>query len=109
MTAGPASARQDGAPRVSVVIATYDRPLNLSMAIESVLRQSDQNWEIVVIGDHCNPETAEVLAGFGEARLRYVNLPGRCGECNFPEYRPEAVRSCSPMKPPQSSWRRRRL
>ena len=67
MTAGPASARQVGAPRVSVVIATYDRPLNLSMAIESVLRQSDQNWEIVVIGDHCNPETAEVLAGFGDA------------------------------------------
>lgn len=84
MTAGPASARQVGAPRVSVVIATYDRPLNLSMAIESVLRQSDQNWEIVVIGDHCNPETAEVLAGFGEARLRYVNLPGRCGEQSMP-------------------------
>lgn len=71
-------------PRVSVVIATYDRPFNLALAIESVLGQSEPCHEIVVIGDHCNPETAEVLAGIAEPKVRYVNLPSRCGEQSIP-------------------------
>lgn len=76
--------RPPAKPRVSVVIATYDRPFNLALAIESVLGQSEPCHEIVVIGDRCNPETAEVLAGIAEPRLRYVNLPSRCGEQSIP-------------------------
>lgn len=71
-------------PRVSVVIATYDRPFNLALAIESVLGQSKSCHEIMVIGDHCNPETAEVLAGIDDPKVRYVNLPSRCGEQSIP-------------------------
>lgn len=77
-------AKREEAPRVTVVIATYDRPFNLSLAIESVLGQTVPCHEIVVVGDHCKAETAEVLAGIPEPRLRYVNLPHRCGEQSTP-------------------------
>ena len=77
-------AKRELAPRVTVVIATYDRPFNLSLAIESVLGQTVPCHEILVVGDHCKAETAEVLAGIAEPRLRYVNLPHRCGEQSTP-------------------------
>lgn len=81
---GQASAKRVDASSISVVIATYDRPFNLSLAIESVLGQSVPCHEILVVGDHCKDETAEVLSGISERRLRYVNLPRRCGEQSTP-------------------------
>jgi hypothetical protein len=65
-------------PLVSVLIPTY---LSYAMlrdrAIPSVLAQTYENWEIVVIGDAAPPETAAVIAGFDDPRIRYENKPLR--------------------------------
>ena len=65
---------------VSVVMATYNRPRALRLAVASVRAQTFTDWELIVVGDACTDETAEVVAGFGDARIRFVNLPVRCGE-----------------------------
>ncbi|HEY9722351.1 MAG TPA: glycosyltransferase family 2 protein [Oscillatoriaceae cyanobacterium] len=68
----------DPNPLVSVRICTYQRPNELvERAIASVLRQTYQNFEIVVVGDHAVPETAEALAQIDDPRIRYLNLPER--------------------------------
>jgi hypothetical protein len=65
-------------PLVSVVIPTYDRgELLLSRAIPSVLAQSYENIEIVVVGDCAPPETGRSLAALDSPRIIYQNLPYR--------------------------------
>lgn len=76
----------DPAPLVSVRIATFDRPrLLVERAIASVLRQTHQHFEIVVVGDHATPETAAAIAAVGDPRVRYVNLPERPRYAAFPK------------------------
>lgn len=68
----------DPNPLVTVRICTYERPKELvERAIASVLRQTYQNFEIMVVGDHAVPETAEAIARIDDPRVRYYNLPER--------------------------------
>lgn len=69
---------------VTVIIATYKRPGALSVAIESLRLQTVTDWRAIVVGDCCGPETGEVVGSFADPRLRYVNLPERCGEQSLP-------------------------
>lgn len=59
------------APLVSVIIPTYNRAVLLSEAVNSVLLQTYQNIEIIVIDDGSTDNTTEVMASFGE-RVRYT-------------------------------------
>ena len=61
-------------PAVSVVIPTYNRAPLLGRSIRSVLGQSYGDFEVVVIDDGSTDGTAEVVAAFGDPRVRYVAL-----------------------------------
>lgn len=67
-------------PRVSVVIATYNRSSVLRYAIECVLAQTVSDWELIVVGDACTDDTEQVVKSFGDERIRFVNLPVNSGE-----------------------------
>jgi Glycosyl transferase family 2 len=73
-------------PEISVVIATYNRSRALSHAIESVLRQTFVDWELIVVGDACTDDTAEVVARYAgdDPRVRFVNLERHWGEQSAP-------------------------
>jgi cellulose synthase/poly-beta-1,6-N-acetylglucosamine synthase-like glycosyltransferase len=74
-------------PLVSVRICTYNRPdMLVERAINSVLRQSYQNFEIVVVGDHAGSETEAALKKVGDSRIRYFNLPERPVYPRFPRF-----------------------
>ncbi len=65
-------------PLVSVVIATYDNyELLRDRSIPSVLAQSYQNFEVIVVGDAAPDEAREVVEGFDDARISFFNLPYR--------------------------------
>ena len=59
-------------PLVSIVLPTYKRAHVLPYAIRSVLAQTYSNWELIVVDDNSPDNTAEVVAGFDDARIRYV-------------------------------------
>lgn len=60
-------------PLVSVVIATYNMAQYLPVAVESVLSQTYQNIEVIVVDDGSTDSTAEVMARFAENPLiRFV-------------------------------------
>ncbi len=72
------------APRVSVILATYNRSRVLAHAVESVRRSTLTDWELLVVGDHCTDDSAEVVAAFGDPRIQFVNLGQNAGEQSGP-------------------------
>jgi glycosyl transferase family 2 len=65
-------------PLVSVVIPTYDNTAALrERSIPSVLAQTYENFEVVVVGDAAPPATDELMASLGDSRLRFLNLERR--------------------------------
>ena len=65
-------------PLVTVRIATYDRgPLIVERALASVLRQTYERLEVLVVGDCCDEATERAIRSVRDDRLRFVNLPAR--------------------------------
>lgn len=58
-------------PTVSVIIPTYNRGYCVKEAIESVLSQTFQDFELIVVDDGSNDNTAEIISSYGE-RVKYV-------------------------------------
>lgn len=58
-------------PFFSVVIPTYNRASKLHRAIESVLAQSYDNFEILVMDDGSTDNTAGIVASFSDERIKY--------------------------------------
>jgi len=66
-------------PLVSVIIPTYNRAKLLTeRTIPSVLEQTYQNFEIIIIGDHCTDDTQKRLKQFKDNRIKFHNLPEHC-------------------------------
>ena len=65
--------------RVTAVVTTYDRPESLRDALQSVLGQTRQPEEVLVIDDGTNPATEEVVAAVGGHRVRYHRNPKNLG------------------------------
>jgi Glycosyl transferase family 2 len=71
-------AYEDPHPLVSIVIPTYDRgELLASRAIPSVLNQTYDNVEVIVVGDCAPAETGERIAELHDRRVSYRNLTRR--------------------------------
>jgi glycosyltransferase involved in cell wall biosynthesis len=49
---------------ISVIIPTYNRAERLGKAIDSVLNQSHQDFELIIVDDGSDDNTAEVIAGY---------------------------------------------
>lgn len=59
-------------PQVSVIIPTHKRPFFLPRAISSVLAQTYQDWEMIVVDDASNDETGAIVKSFSDPRIQYL-------------------------------------
>ena len=65
-------------PLVSVRIPTYNRgELLTKRVIPSVLKQTYQNFEIIIVGDHCTDDTEILVKNIKDERIKFYNLPKR--------------------------------
>jgi len=74
----PAPGRTPGdAPFISVVMPAYNRAHVIVAAVESVVAQTLEDWELVVVDDGSTDETAAVVRQLAEAdpRIRLVSQP----------------------------------
>jgi hypothetical protein len=61
----------------SITLPTRDRPELLARSLRSVLAQTHERLEVLVVGDAAGPEIADVIDGIGDPRVRYANLTQR--------------------------------
>lgn len=59
-------------PTVTVIIPTYNRALLLGRAIQSVLNQTYQDFELIVVDDASSDNTEEVVRSFADPRIHYL-------------------------------------
>jgi len=67
-------------PAVSVIIPTYNRAHTIIRAIESILKQTYQDFEIIVVDDGSTDSTNKVIYSFKDARIRYTRHEHNKGE-----------------------------
>ena len=67
-------------PLVSVVIPAYNRASIVPRAIASVLAQTYQDWELIVVDDGSRDKTREAVEKFSDARIRLVRHQQNAGQ-----------------------------
>lgn len=62
-------------PTVSVIMNCYNGEKYLREAVDSVLAQTYQDWEIVFWDNQSTDRSAEIFRGYGDPRLKYFYAP----------------------------------
>jgi glycosyltransferase involved in cell wall biosynthesis len=70
-------ANPDKVPYFSIVMPTYNRAQLLERPIQSVLDQSLQDWELIVIDDGSEDNTALIVNNFKDSRITYYYQENR--------------------------------
>ena len=64
-------------PLISVLLNVYNGEAFLAESIQSVLNQTYQNFEFIIVDDASTDETAEIIRSFDDKRIRYIYNPVR--------------------------------
>ena len=64
----------NNSPLVSIVIPTYNHAPMLQRALATVIEQTYQNWNAIVVNNHSTDNTLEVVASFNDPRIQCINF-----------------------------------
>lgn len=67
-------------PKVSIIMPTYNRANLISRAIKSSLRQTFENFELIVVDDASTDNTSEVIKSFEDKRIKYIKFAVNTGK-----------------------------
>ena len=64
-------------PLISIITPTFNHERYIGSCVESVLQQSFQNWEQIIIDDGSTDSTGNVIRRYADARIRYIYQDNR--------------------------------
>jgi glycosyltransferase involved in cell wall biosynthesis len=59
-------------PLVSVVITVYNGEKYIEQSIESILSQTYQAWELIIINDGSSDNTENLILKYPDKRIKYL-------------------------------------
>lgn len=73
-------------PLISVVTPCYNAEKYIGKTIESVINQTYQNWEMLVIDDCSTDNSANIVKDYerDDSRIRYIKMPKPSGSPAYP-------------------------
>lgn len=69
-------------PKISICIPTFNRVNLLPLAINSVLQQTEQDFELILCDDGSTDGTSEMMSELTDSRIRYIRHPENIGKSN---------------------------
>lgn len=64
---------------VSIIMPSYNTAKFISETIDSVLAQTYENWELIIVDDCSKDDTDAVVAKYQESRIRYLKNEANSG------------------------------
>lgn len=68
--------------KISICIPTFNRVNLLKFAIESVLQQTCQGWELIICDDGSHDNTPELMSRYQDGRIKYIRHSDNVGKSN---------------------------
>ena len=62
------------AATVSAVVPTFNHAKFLNQALQSIIEQSHQNWEAIIVNNFSTDNTLQIIESFNEPRFKVVNF-----------------------------------
>ncbi|MEH2077642.1 MAG: glycosyltransferase [Nostoc sp.] len=69
-------------PKITVCVPTFNRVHLLPYAIDSVLNQSEQDFELIVCDDGSSDGTPELMSQYTDERIQYIRHQRNIGKSN---------------------------
>lgn len=68
-------------PRISCVLPTKNRDDLIKNSVESIILQTEKDWELIVVDDHSSADdkTKETIESLGDQRIKYFKLSDENG------------------------------
>src|SRR5687767_3103747 len=67
------SSQESYSPFFSIIVPTHNRASLIHTPIESVLRQTFSDWELIMVDDGSTDNTKQVIASYTDPRIRYIH------------------------------------
>ena len=66
---------------VSIILCTYNRENSIRYSIDSILEQTYQNWELIIVDDGSTDGTEKILEEYQDHRIRKIVLSDNSYYC----------------------------
>ena len=61
-------------PLISIIIPTYNRGHIIGLALQSVIEQTYNNWEALVVDNYSIDNTEDIVNNFNDPRIRMLKI-----------------------------------
>ena len=58
----------------SIIIPTYNRVKELQIAVDSIMSQKFNNWELIIIDNYSTDKTKEMIKKYGSKKIKFFSL-----------------------------------